>query len=464
MLKEFFKFELEFQLRQPLLWACALLMAFMAFGATTSDAIVVGGSIGNINRNAPGVVTMMLGVFSLLSMFFVTIFIAGSVLRDNELGMSDMLFATPMRKHDYLVGRFAAGLVACLIIFILIAIGMMLGPLMPWVDAQHVGPFPGRAYLWGMAVIVLPNLLFIGAFLMLLAATTRSMMMVYVGVIAFFVLWVVGGVFARDINNEWFTVLVDPFGSRALGRMTRYFSSAETNTILPPFSGFILANRALWSGVALLMFGATLALFKPQRAGTGKRLFGKAKVQKPDAPAVIRSELPRIVPRFGKSTSWTQSWHILCFDAAGVFRSVPFLIMLLISVVLLIAGSIEVRSMFGTTVYPRTYLMLDLISGSFNFLLLIVLVFYSGELIFKERQVKIGDVHDAMPVKDSAPLLAKSLALMGVIIGFLSAGALTAMIIQLAKGGAPVEALLYVKGTLLAALPFVLMGLCSVAV
>ncbi|MES2320273.1 MAG: M1 family aminopeptidase [Pseudomonadota bacterium] len=463
MWREFFKFDLDYQLRQPLLWVCALLMALLAFGATTSDAVQVGGAIGNINRNAPVVIAKLLGSFSLLSMFIVTIFIAGAVLRDSEIGMSDMLFATPMRKRDYLVGRFGAGLVACLFIFGLVAAGMMLGPLMPWVDTQKVGPFPGYAYLWSMAVIVLPNLLFIGALLMLLAATTRSMMMVYVGVIGFFVLWIVAGVFTRDVNNDWVAVLLDPFGVRALGRMTRYFSAAESNAGLPPLTGYLLANRVLWTGVAVALFSATLVLFKPQRAGTGKRLFGKATLAPATAPAAGALVLPRIEPRIGAATGWQQCFHIFTFDALAVFKSVPFLVMLLFAVMNLVGGSFAMAQMYGTPVYPVTYLMLSLMSDSFNFMLVIILTFYAGELIFKERQAKIADVHDAMPVPNWAPLLAKSLALVGVILGFLVAGALTAIVLQLIKGGAPVEPALYVGGVLRGAVPFALMGMFAIA-
>jgi ABC-2 type transport system permease protein len=39
--------------------------------------------------------------------------------------------------------------------------------------------------------------------------------MVYVGVLAFFVLWIVAGVHP-NIDNEWIAVLLDPFGVRAL--------------------------------------------------------------------------------------------------------------------------------------------------------------------------------------------------------------------------------------------------------
>jgi ABC-2 type transport system permease protein len=459
MWREFFKFDLDYQLRQPLLWVCAVLLALMAFGATTTDAVQVGGAIGNVNRNAPVVVVKLLGAFSLLSMFIVTIFIAGAVLRDTDIGISDMLFATPMRKRDYLIGRFGAGMVACMFIFLLIVAGMILGPLRPGVDAARVGPFPGYAYLWGLTFIVLPNLVLIGSLLMLLAATTRSMLMVYVGVLGFFVLWVVAGNFTRDINNDVLAALADPFGLRALTRMTRYFSPAEANAGLPAFGGLLMANRALWLGVALLMFGATLALFKPQRAGTGKRLFGKARGQPAGAGAPSALALPRMTARITPATAWIQCWHIFRFDAAGVFKSVPFLVMLLIGAANLVGSTTDMAASFGTPVYPVTFLLLENMGNNFNIMLVIILIFYAGELIFKERQAKIADVHDAMPVPDWAPLVAKIGALIGVVMGFLVTGALVAIGLQLVLGGAPIEPLLYLKGVLLAALPFVLMGL-----
>jgi ABC-2 type transport system permease protein len=462
MLREFFKFELGTQLRQPLLWVCALIFGALAFGATTTDAIQVGGSIGNVNRNAPLVVAQLLGVFSLMSMFVVTIFIAGTVLRDSEVGISDMLFATPMNKRDYLVGRFAAGLVACLFIFAVIVLGMMLGPLMPWVDPQRVGPFPGAAYLWSLGLIVVPNLFFIGALLMLLASTTRSIMLVYVGVMAVFVLWIVAGRFTSNIDNEWIAVLTDPFGIRALARATRYFSTAEANAGLPDVVGYILANRLVWAAVALALFSLTLVLFKPQRAGTGKRLFGKAKALAPAAPVPAQVALPRIEPRFTGATRWIQCWHLFAFDAVAVFRSVPFLVMLLIGVLNLVGAASQMGKIFGTDVFPMTHLMVELLNSSFTFMLLIIVTFYAGELIFKERQVKIADVGDATPVPNWAPLVAKSLALVGVVLAFLFTGVLAAIAIQLVKGGAPVEPMVYLKGVLIAGLPFILMGMIAI--
>ena len=461
---EFFRFDLRHQLRQPLLWLSGLIFGLMAFGAASSDAVQVGGAVGNVYRNSPMVIAQFLGVFTVVAMFIVTIFISGPVLRDVELGMSDMIFATPMKKRDYLLGRFLAGLVACLSIFVLISIGIMVGTVMPWVDVARVGPFSISPYLWGFAVFVIPNLLLIGAFLMLLAATTRSMLLVYVGVIVFFVLWSVAGVFSRDISNEWLAVLMDPFGLRAFGRMTRYFSVTEANTGLPPVAGFILVNRLLWSAAAVLLLGLTLALFKPQRPGTGKRWWRRAKAltETVRAPPTASTYL-QVQPVVNATTPWRQCWHLLRFDAMGVFKSVPFLVMLLLGVANFVGSASMSGQLYGTKVYPVTRVMLETMNGSFTFMLVLIVTFYAGELIFKERQFKVAEVADALPVPNWVPLVAKSLALLGVIVGFMTGGVLAAMCFQLIKGGAPIDPMLYLQGTLLNSAYFVLMGLLALA-
>lgn len=336
MWMEFFKFDLRYQLRQPLLWVVALVFGVLAYFVASSEVVQIGGGIGNVNRNAPTVIVQLLGIFTIFSMFLVTIFIAGAVLRDTEIGISDMIFATPMRKHDYLIGRFLAGMLACLVIFVLVALGLIVGSMMSGVDPARLGPFSLQPYIWGFAVLVIPNLLFISAILMLLAATTRSMLMVYIGVIVFFVLQTVAGVLTRDINNEWIASLIDPFGLDAFGHMTRYFSTAQSNAGLPPLSGFLLANRVLWSVIALLLFGATLILFKPQRAGTGRKLFGKTKAIASVGRADTTIHLPRIEP--GRPNALLQCWSMLCFDAKSVFKSLPFVVMLLLGLLNFLAG------------------------------------------------------------------------------------------------------------------------------
>ena len=78
MMLEFFRFELRQQLRAPLLWLVAGLFGLFAFAAAGSDAVQIGGSIGNVNRNAPTVVAFMLGFFTILGLFVAVTGVSGS--------------------------------------------------------------------------------------------------------------------------------------------------------------------------------------------------------------------------------------------------------------------------------------------------------------------------------------------------------------------------------------------------
>ena len=85
MIFEFFRFELREQLRSPLLWLLAILFALFGFAAGASDAVQLGGGIGNVNRNAPIVISQFISLFTLLCMLIVPIFISGALLRDFDV-------------------------------------------------------------------------------------------------------------------------------------------------------------------------------------------------------------------------------------------------------------------------------------------------------------------------------------------------------------------------------------------
>ncbi|HEX2596698.1 MAG TPA: ABC transporter permease subunit, partial [Luteimonas sp.] len=173
MILEFFRFELRQQLRSPLLWLLAVLFALLGFGAAASDAVQIGGGIGNVYRNAPSVIATWLTILTMVGMLIIAIFISGALLRDFEQGTSELFFASPIRKRDYLAGRLGAALLASLVIYVVVALGMFIAQFMPWIDPARLGPVSLKPYLWTFAVFVIPNVLFTGAVLALLAVTTR---------------------------------------------------------------------------------------------------------------------------------------------------------------------------------------------------------------------------------------------------------------------------------------------------
>ncbi len=461
MFFEIVRFEWRQQVRAPLFWIIALVFGALAFAVASTDAVVVGGSTGNIMRNAPLVIVRLLSVFTVLSMFLVTVFIAGAALRDFELRTSELFFSTPMTRGSYLGGRFVAGYLSALAIMLVCALGLALGAAMPWVDPARLGAGGWLGYVWGFGLMVLPDMLFVAALLFLLATATRSLLATYIGVIAFFVLQAVTAQLTKDVNNHFVAALFDPFGGRTLAVVTRYWSADQMNHALPPLTGVLLFNRLLWSAVSLVLFGAAFALFRPTREGL------QLPRRKPRAeppllrPAISALALPTVHLADDLRARLVQLRTVWLFDTLSVLRGVPFLIMLALGLANLAGALLLGGQMYGTATYPVTHSVLGMIHGAFQWLLYIIITFYAGELVWRERSQRSAEVTDAFPLPDWIPLAAKLGALLAVIAAFLLSGTLVGIGWQLSHGYTHLEPGLYAAAMALDAIPFVLLAILA---
>ena len=457
---EFFRFELRQQLRSPVLWLLGTLVALVAFAALTTDAVQVGGAIGNVHRNAPRVVIGLSVAFSLIGMLFVAMSVHAALLRDFELGTAELIFASPIRRRDFVLGRIGAAVVACLCVYGLIVGGMFLAQFMPWVDPARLGPATIAPYAWSLAVIVLPNLLFSAALLSLLALLTRSILWVYIGVLGFLVLYGVGVALLGDLDNVNAVALWEPLGRIAFARTVRYWSAEEMNTLLPALDGMLLANRLLWTALSLALFGVALALFRPLRSGTGRGLLRRRAAASQAAEASVGPVPARIVaaPSTGARAAFAQFMGQLRFDAAGVFRGIPFVIMLLFALANFVPNALFASTLYDTPVHPVTSQMVTALQQSYSFVLMIIVLFYAGELFGRARAAKTHEVVDAMPTPDWVAPAAKFGALVLVVFAFQLFGGLTAIAIQLAKGHVAIEPLVYLRTLAVDSIVYLLMA------
>jgi ABC-type transport system involved in multi-copper enzyme maturation permease subunit len=466
MFGEIFRFELRQQLRSPLFWLIAIALGAVAFGAASSDTIQIGGGVGNIHRNAPYVVISMLGAFSLLGLFLIPIFVAGAALRDFNAGTADMMFATPMSRGAYLGGRFAAGWLVSVFVLIAVALGLWLGSLMPWLDPVRLGPTPWAAYGWALGVLVLPNLFFLSALLFLLAVVTRSMLGAYIGVIAFFMLWSIASITlgGGNLGHQTVGALMDPFGRGAFDLVTRYWTAADRNVRIPELAGLLLGNRALWIAVGAVLLAAAFWLFEPAHEGLRwfrrrKRAIASAESGLAPAANIV---LPVVTLHSGVAARCRQFFKLAWFDTRGVLRGVPFLVVLVFGLMNLGAMLALSGDMYGTSTLPVTHAMAEVMTGSYTWLLLLVVFFYAGELVWRERQSHVGEVVDTYPTPDWIPLLSKVAALAAVIVVFLAVGTLVCMGNQLIRGYHHLQPVLYLQFIGLDLLQFMLFGILAV--
>jgi ABC-type multidrug transport system permease subunit len=96
-------------------------------------------------------------VMSVIGVFVTTAFVASAVQRDFEYGTHGMFFSTPMRKRDYLLGRFTGAIAAALAVFGEVVSAILIGSAMPWLEPERIGPTTAGPYVFSMLVIVLPT-------------------------------------------------------------------------------------------------------------------------------------------------------------------------------------------------------------------------------------------------------------------------------------------------------------------
>ncbi|WP_417069655.1 M1 family aminopeptidase [Niveibacterium terrae] len=420
-------FEARLQLRSPLFFIAFALFFLLVFGSVTIDQIQIG-SRGNVNINSPFAMLQTLGIMNVFAIFVVVAFVANVIVRDDETGFAPILRSTRVGKFDYLAGRFVGALLVAFLVMTSVPLAILIGSAMPWLDPAKIGPFVASHYLYAVFVFGLPTLLVVGAMFFALATATRSMMWTYVGAVAALVLYIVSRTLMRDPQYDTISALSDPFGLGAFGQATKYWTAAERNTQMPALTGLMLANRLIWSGIALAMLVVTYFGFRfdsqSRRAKSAKP--GKAE----QAPALK----PLASPRFGAATAWRQLLALSRFDMASVFKSPAFFVLLALGVLNSYGGLTGIVERRGTEFLPVTRSVIDALQGSFSMFSIIIAIFYAGELVWRDRQRRIHEIVDATAAPDWAHLLPKFVAITLVLASCFAAACATGIVFQLIHG------------------------------
>jgi ABC-2 type transport system permease protein len=448
MLSAIARFELKYHLRAPLFYILTLVFFLLTFAAVTTDGVQLGGAVGNVNRNSPFVIMQFLLVMTIFGVLTTTAFVANAVHRDFEMGTDALFFSSPIRKFDYLIGRFLGSFSVAVLVYVGVVGAIMLGSVMPWIEKERLGPFEIWPYVYTMLAMVIPNLLLAGAIFFAVAAITRSLMATYSSAVAFIVAAAVSNnILESALDNETVVSLLDPFGFGAFGVATRYWTVFQKNTQVLPLEGVFLWNRLLWTGISIVFLLMAMRFFK-FRVG-----LQNVKRARREAPEMVVSRIPLALPkvsqRFGGTAAWKQFWASVGLQAKTIVKSIPFAIMLLLGVLNIWGNSVGLENYFGTTVYPTSGLMVETIFGAFAIFVLLIAAFYAGDIVWRERNLKLHEVTDAMPIPTWAQWGAKLTALLGVLLATLATGVATGMILQLSKGYTRLEPMVYVKGIFL---------------
>lgn len=431
MLRHIAAFELRYHVSSPVFVAVLLIFGLLTFAGVTIDEVQVG-STAAVHVNSPHAIMQNVLIWSLFGVFIPTAFLVSGILRDAAFGTEELFFTTRVRERSYLLGRFAGGFAATALAFAAVPVAIMLGAVMPWLDPESVGPFRPGDYAYAYFLFGLPNLLIAGLIMFTVANLSRSNIATYTALVGMLVLYFVGLAITDEPQYRDAAALMDPFGFSTYSEAVRYFTAAELNSRLPQVGGRLAANRLIWLGVALGLFLINLAVFRFRRAGP---VLGRRRRQPAEAPFVPeRIELPRSTPQAGAAVEMRQFAARVWFEIKGVVFNTAFWVLLALGLLNALGALLFVDSLYGTPNYPVTRVMIDLLQGTFTIIPFVVVVYYSAEVVWRERAVGFHEVVEATPTPSWVFVCSKFLAMTLVLLGLFTVSMGGAMLVQLGKG------------------------------
>jgi ABC-type transport system involved in multi-copper enzyme maturation permease subunit len=433
-MRHFFFFEIRYWLRSTMLWVFTGIVSLFVMLAMSSDQVQIGGSIGNTYRNAPYVVEQFYAIFWFITLLMVTAFVNSAATREFACNMHQILFTKPIRKVDFLLGRFLGAVVISTIPMLGISIGALLARFMPWADVERFGPIVWAAHWQGILVFALPNTLFIAAIIFTIAVLTRSTVLSFLGGLLLLVSSGVARVLTSDMRNEKLAAMIDPFGNDGFALLTKYWTVAERNSNALGISGLLLWSRLLWLAVGALIFAFAYWRFSftERTARVSKRKLREQADAQVEAPALVLAEVPL---SSGAAAHWKQLLASIRIEYRRMLKTVTFIVVscaaLLNCFLSLIFSATEG---YGLSSRPVTYRMIEMITGSLYLFLIALITFFAGMLVWEERDARADEVNDALPVPEWPAYVSKFIALMTAISSIQALGLLAAICVQTAHG------------------------------
>ncbi|PCI60970.1 MAG: hypothetical protein COB37_08915 [Kordiimonadales bacterium] len=453
--------EFRYMFKSPQTLVGFLIFFALPFFAMISTNVRIGGG-GNVLVNSPHAITQTLLIMSVFAIFVIPAFIANSVLKDVDHKFDGILFATPISKSSYLFGRFFGSFAALMLALSGIPLGMLVGTFWPSVDPETLAPTNIGHYLTVYFGFVLPSMLTFAAMIFAAAVISRSIMYTYLVAMGLLILYLVGNTLLNAPEYREITALLDPFMLSTFGEATRYFTAVERNAELISYEGVVLYNRLIWFGISAAFVVLAYSLFS-------FRTPAKMAKEKKDHLASVTAKLKEdIVVGFKATPVWSRGTELqqfilrTKFEVMSVLKSLPFLVIMGFSLFLLITALISRNVGYGLDAYPVTRLMINAIQGGLGLALIVVLIFYSADIIWRERKDKFNEIMDAVPAPNWVFVGSKLIALAFVLFSILVLGIIMSMIVQVLSGYGSLEISLYLhRGLIHFITPFILIAVLA---
>ncbi len=425
---EIFSFELKYRLKRPATWiymalgmAIALLISILQRSATAELV------------NSPSSIAGITSGLSVISIFFYAAIMGVPIFRDQDHKTAQTYFTFPIPEKSYVLGRFLGSYTIVTLVNLSILFGIILGfGIGAFLDRPDYGTYDGfnfTSYILPFIFLLQINSLLVGSLFFCLMAFFKKMPIVYLGGICLFILSALSENLLGDIDNQWLSIYLDPFGGEAFSYIKKYWSINELNTLQLPIYGKFLLNRMLWLAIGLILFLVTLFRFDYK-----KFLLSGKKAKKTDNSTYQPSPVGSITQVFTKKTERQNLWSLSKIEFLSIVKDPVFAILLIIGIVVAVFIVYLANETYGTPNLPLTRYIALFVGAGISLLSAVILVLFSGEAVHRTRKNKTFVFYDALPINNTSLYFSKIIALLGVAVILTLANVVVGVIYQTVNG------------------------------
>lgn len=424
---EIFLFELKYRLRRPATW----IYVFIVFLVPLLLAVFQESATAQF-VNSPSNVTGIFGAMSIIGVLLYAAVMGVPVFRDQDHKTAQTYFTFPITEKQYILGRFWGSFTLVTIMNLAMIIGGLIGfSVGALLDRPDYGTYTGfdpMAYLLPFIFLLQLNAFFVGALFFSLMAFFKKMPILYLGGIVLILFSELSGLFLGNLDNEWLSIYLDPFGGNAYNLITKYWSINELNTSQMPLFGKFLINRMLWFAIGIGIFVFTLVRFDYKKFLTVK---SKKESKNEDH---VPSAIGNIVQVFSSKEKRKNLWSLSKIEFLSVLKDPVFMVLavlgVIVSGIVLYLGS----QTYNTPSFPLTRFMVELVAGGTGLFAMIILVIYAGEAVHRTRKSRTFVFYDALPISTTSMYFSKVISLIGVAVVLTVLNILIGLLFQLING------------------------------
>jgi hypothetical protein len=428
MFREIFFFEITYQVRRVSTWIyLAVIIALLYLVIKEMGEYAV--NVEEVLINSPISIAEIAAFASKFSLLMIPALVADGAMRDTQKRMAQLIYSTPISKMSYIGGRVCGTLfvVTVMMLFIL-GLSILGANMLMDLESTTRGPLHVAPLINVFIFFVIPNAIIASLFLYGVTLLTRHAMAAYAGALIIFIL----SSFNIDaLTANWpVAKLLDPFAGTIVDTFSMTLLLKDRNVAPVPVDKYLLANRLIWIGISIIIVCLAVVKFRLSHSIPRARL----KKQVAEEADTIQAPIRIITPnrpftfkiKFFQSVSTAlRLYKEIVFSAAGIF-----IIAIAMYAYVLIPNLSE--GPMGVSILSATdRIVLFIGHSALQIFVAILISLYAGQLIWRERDGRMGDIVDATPISDGWMFAIKFMSLTFLVVTVQSALLLSGILIQI---------------------------------